>query len=53
MKAAIARQKLQDYYAQRDAARMTYRIRYRMEEKFSDSSEFDDPRKYRRFWEYK
>lgn len=42
-KAAIARQKLQDYYAQRDAAQDDVQDNVPDEEKFSDSSEFDDP----------
>ena len=37
--AAIARQRLQDYYAQRDAQKENVPD----EDKFSDSSEFDDP----------
>ena len=41
--AAIARQKLQDYYAQRDAAQNDVQDKIPDEEKFSDSSEFDDP----------
>ena len=41
--AAIARQKLQDYYAQRDAAQNDLQDKIPDEEKFSDSSEFDDP----------
>lgn len=41
--AAIARQKLQDYYAQRDAAQDDVQDNVPDEEKFSDSSEFDDP----------
>lgn len=41
--AVIARQKLQDYYAQRDAAQNDVQDKIPDEEKFSDSSEFDDP----------
>ena len=39
--AAIARQKLQDYYAQRDAAQNDVQDKIPDEEKFSDSSEFE------------
>ena len=41
--AAIAKQKLQDYYAQRDAAQNDVQDKIPDEEKFSDSSEFDAP----------